>query len=55
MWRLVEAADIVVDGNRHRVMERLGFGHVDMRTRVPRLVYIQHTGFGAGPYDAPHR
>lgn len=50
-WRLIDTADIFVDGNRPGVCDRLGIGPDEMRRRRPALVYVQHTGFGAaGPY-----
>ncbi|MGZ8814545.1 MAG: CaiB/BaiF CoA transferase family protein [Mycobacterium sp.] len=50
-WRLIDTADVFVDGNRPGVCERLGIGHDAMRKRKPSIVYVQHTGFGAaGPY-----
>ncbi|BBZ79772.1 CoA transferase [Mycolicibacterium anyangense] len=50
-WRLIDTADIFVDGNRPGVCEKLGVGPDAMRARKPSLVYVQHTGFGAvGPY-----
>lgn len=51
MWKLLETADVFIDGNRHGAMARLGFGPETIRQRFPRLVYVQHTGFGRGPYD----
>jgi crotonobetainyl-CoA:carnitine CoA-transferase CaiB-like acyl-CoA transferase len=50
-WRLIDTADVFVDGNRPGVCDRLGIGPEQMRRRKPALVYVQHTGFGAdGPY-----
>ncbi|MGD1253595.1 CaiB/BaiF CoA transferase family protein [Mycobacterium seoulense] len=50
-WRLIDTADIFVDGNRPGVCDKLGVGPDAMRARKPSLVYVQHTGFGAtGPY-----
>jgi len=50
-WRLIDTADVFVDGNRPGVCDRLGIGPEEMRRRKPALVYVQHTGFGAdGPY-----
>ena len=52
-WRLIDTADIFVDGNRPGVCERLGVGPEAMRARRPAIVYVQHTGFGAGgPYSS---
>jgi alpha-methylacyl-CoA racemase len=39
-------ADVVIEGFRPGVMERLGLGPDDMRARNPRLVYGRMTGWG---------
>jgi alpha-methylacyl-CoA racemase len=44
--RLAERADIVFEGNRPGVMERLSLGPDDMLGRNPRLVYGRMTGWG---------
>ena len=44
----VERADVVVEGNRPGVMERLGFGPDVLLTRNPRLIYARMTGWGQG-------
>lgn len=50
-WRLIDTAEIFVDGNRPGVCDRLGIGPDEMRRRRPQIVYVQHTGFGGhGPY-----
>jgi alpha-methylacyl-CoA racemase len=46
--RLVERADILVEGYRPGVAERLGVGPDVCRTRNPRLVYGRMTGWGQG-------
>ncbi|HHZ08059.1 MAG TPA: CoA transferase [Rhizobiales bacterium] len=46
MLRLVAAADILVEGFRPGVMERLGLGPQPCLARNPRLVYGRMTGFG---------
>ncbi len=53
--RLVESADIFVDGNRPGVLDRLGVGYRAQQARHPGIVYVQHTAYGAvGPYrDIP--
>jgi alpha-methylacyl-CoA racemase len=49
--RLCETAEIVFEGNRPGVMERLGIGPDAMHARNPRLVYGRMTGWGQyGPY-----
>ena len=48
--RLVESADVVLEGFRPGVMERLGLGPDDCLARNPRLVYGRMTGWGqTGP------
>ncbi len=42
----VEAADILIEGNRPGVMERLGFGPEVLLERNPRLIYGRMTGWG---------
>jgi alpha-methylacyl-CoA racemase len=52
--KLCEIAEIVFEGNRPGVMERLGLGPNAMHARNPRLVYGRMTGWGqSGPY-APY-
>jgi alpha-methylacyl-CoA racemase len=44
--RLVERADVLLEGYRPGVTERLGVGPVDCHARNPRLVYGRMTGWG---------
>ncbi len=44
---LVAAADILIEGFRPQVMERLGLGPEVALKRNPRLVYGRMTGWGA--------
>lgn len=46
LLRLVEKADVLVEGFRPGVMERLGAGPGEALARNPRLVYARMTGFG---------
>src|SRR5262249_30577935 len=46
MLRLAEAADVLVEGFRPGVAERLGFGPDACLARNPRLVYGRMTGWG---------
>jgi len=47
---IVERVDVVIEGNRPGVMERLGLGPEAMQQRNPRLVYARITGWGqTGP------
>ena len=49
---LVEQADILIEGMRPGVTERLGIGPVDCWARNPRLVYGRMTGWGQdGPWS----
>jgi alpha-methylacyl-CoA racemase len=51
--RLVEQADVLLEGYRPGVTERLGVGPADCLTRNPRLVYARMTGWGQdGPLAA---
>jgi alpha-methylacyl-CoA racemase len=43
---LVESADILIEGLRPGVTERLGLGPADCHARNPRLVYGRMTGWG---------
>ena len=48
--KLIEAADVVIEGYRPGVMERLGLGPTECLRRNPRLVYGRMTGWGqSGP------
>jgi alpha-methylacyl-CoA racemase len=51
--RLVEHADVLLEGYRPGVTERLGIGPADCHARNPRLVYARMTGWGQdGPMAA---
>jgi alpha-methylacyl-CoA racemase len=51
--RLIDRADVVVEGNRPGVAERLGLGPETCRSRNPGLIYGRITGWGRdGPYAA---
>jgi alpha-methylacyl-CoA racemase len=51
--RLIEGADVVVEGLRPGVMERLGLGPQECLARNPRLVYGRMTGWGQDGPLAP--
>jgi crotonobetainyl-CoA:carnitine CoA-transferase CaiB-like acyl-CoA transferase len=49
--RMAESADIVIEGFRPGVMDRLGIGYETLRARNRRLIYVALTGYGqTGPY-----
>ncbi len=51
--RLCESADVLIEGFRPGVMERLGLGPDDVAERNPKLVYGRMTGYGQeGPMSA---
>ena len=51
--RLAEAADVLIEGFRPGVTERLGLGPDDLLARNPRLVYGRMTGYGQdGPLSS---
>jgi crotonobetainyl-CoA:carnitine CoA-transferase CaiB-like acyl-CoA transferase len=49
--KLVEKADVIVEGFRPGVMDRLGVGYETLKALNPRLIYCAITGYGQdGPY-----
>ncbi len=52
LQKLLDTADVLVDGFRPGVMERLGFGYEALKARNKRLIYCAATGFGQ---DGPQR
>lgn len=51
LLRLVAKADILVEGFRPGVMDRLNLGYDQLSTRNSRLIYVALTGYGQdGPY-----
>ena len=51
LLRLVETADVLVEGNRPGVMARLGLGWEILHERNPRIVVCSITGYGQdGPF-----
>src|ERR1700754_4448023 len=51
--RLAEKADVLLEGLRSGVTERLGVGPADCHARNPRLVYGRMTGWGQDGPMAP--
>ena len=50
LWRLLEGADVFLEGFRPGVIRRLGFDYVQVSARVPRILYLSISGFGqTGP------
>jgi alpha-methylacyl-CoA racemase len=50
LWQLLDRAEILIEGFRPGVMEKLGFGPDEVLGRNPALVYGRMTGWGqAGP------
>jgi crotonobetainyl-CoA:carnitine CoA-transferase CaiB-like acyl-CoA transferase len=52
-WRLLDTADVFVDGLLAGACDRMGIGYDAQRRRKPTIVYCHCSGFGAtGPYAA---
>src|SRR5689334_15690280 len=50
VWRLLEGADVFLEGFRPGVIKRLGFDYEAVANREPRLLYLSISGFGqTGP------
>lgn len=50
-WKLLETADVFVDGNAGAALPRLGVGCEEQKRCKPDIVYCQYTGYGStGPY-----
>jgi crotonobetainyl-CoA:carnitine CoA-transferase CaiB-like acyl-CoA transferase len=51
--RLSDTADVVLEGFRPGVMERLGLGPDDLRSRNPKLIYARLSAYGGnGPHGS---
>ncbi|HYD07270.1 MAG TPA: CoA transferase, partial [Reyranella sp.] len=50
VWRLIEGADVFLEGFRPGVIKRLGFDYEAVSAREPRILYLSVSGFGqTGP------
>jgi crotonobetainyl-CoA:carnitine CoA-transferase CaiB-like acyl-CoA transferase len=53
LWRLIAGADVLLEGFRPSVLDRLGFGYDRVAQREPRILYLSVSGFGqVGPLAA---
>ncbi len=51
--RLVDTADVVLEGFRPGVMERMGLGPNELRSRNPKLIYARLSAYGGnGPHGS---
>jgi crotonobetainyl-CoA:carnitine CoA-transferase CaiB-like acyl-CoA transferase len=56
LWRLIAGADVLLEGYRPGVLERLGFGYEAVSQREPRILYLSVSGFGqTGPLAGRRR
>jgi crotonobetainyl-CoA:carnitine CoA-transferase CaiB-like acyl-CoA transferase len=55
LWRLLEGADVFMEGFRAGVIKRLGFDYESVSAKFPGILYLAMSGFGqTGPYaDRP--
>ena len=52
LWRLISGADVLLEGFRPGVLDKLGFGYDFVSQREPRLLYLSVSGFGqTGPFS----
>jgi crotonobetainyl-CoA:carnitine CoA-transferase CaiB-like acyl-CoA transferase len=50
LWKLIEGADVFIEGFRPGVIKRLGFDYAAVSAREPRIIYLSISGFGqSGP------
>jgi crotonobetainyl-CoA:carnitine CoA-transferase CaiB-like acyl-CoA transferase len=50
LWRLIAGADVLIEGFRPGVLDRLGFGYDAVSGREPGILYLSVSGFGqTGP------
>ena len=55
LTKLIERSDVLLEGFRPGVLEKLGFGYEQVRSINERIIYCSISGFGqSGPYrDVP--
>ncbi len=49
--KLVRDADVLIENFRPGTMDRLGFGHDELKQLNPKLIYCSEKGFLTGPYE----
>lgn len=51
LWRLIQDADVFIEGFRPGVIGRLGYGYEAVSAANPRILYLSVSGFGqTGPF-----
>lgn len=51
LWRLIAGADVLLEGFRPGVLDKMGFGYAAVAEREPRILYLSVSGFGqTGPF-----
>jgi crotonobetainyl-CoA:carnitine CoA-transferase CaiB-like acyl-CoA transferase len=51
LYKLVETADVFIENFRPGRMKTLGLDYETLKLRNPKLIYVSHKGFLAGPYE----
>jgi crotonobetainyl-CoA:carnitine CoA-transferase CaiB-like acyl-CoA transferase len=49
--KLASTADVFIENFKPGAMDKLGLGYTQLSKLSPRLVYVSHKGFLAGPYE----